>query len=252
MDPYAPLAPFYDDAGFSAFSDNMTPRLLTFIQERGWIGRRILDLCCGTGTATAFLAERSMEVYGIDRSEAMLKIANMRVMGTGYEVHLQQGDITTIDYPDDIDLVYCVGNSLNELRSLKELEAVFSKAYAALKPERMFVFDMTTIYGLAEQIGSVQMATDVSDRLFLAMESQFNYDSISLRQQLTLFSQTNSDLWQRDTTALTLRSYPFLAIVRLLEKIGFDVKGAFDTRLNGFDPNNDVDGKFILVAERPT
>jgi trans-aconitate methyltransferase len=38
-------------------------------------GERILDLGCGTGTLTAEIAERGVEIRGVDRSEEMISQA---------------------------------------------------------------------------------------------------------------------------------------------------------------------------------
>src|SRR5437016_8154454 len=41
-------------------------------------GERALDLCCGTGDISFLLAERGADVVGLDFSEAMLGVAEVR------------------------------------------------------------------------------------------------------------------------------------------------------------------------------
>ncbi|MBZ0308874.1 MAG: hypothetical protein K8I82_22595, partial [Anaerolineae bacterium] len=160
-------------------------------------------------------------------------------------------DITTLDFPGGVDLVYCIGNVLNELKSLRDIETVFNKAYAALAPGKVFVFDMTTLYGLGEEIGTSHVVLDVSDRIFIAVENTFNYDNMALRQRLSVFTRARGDSdWKRFSCYLTLRGFPFITVARLIEKAGFTISSTYDAHLNPFDPQTETVGKFIVVANR--
>lgn len=251
QDVYAPLAPIYDDAGLANFAANITPDLLTLLQTSDWLGRRVLDLGCGTGASTAFFAARNLDVTGIDNSPAMLGAARMRSQGTGFHAKFLEGDIVTMEYPGGVDLVYCIGNVLNELKSLRDIETVINKAYAALSPGKVLVFDMTTLYGLGDEIGSSHIVLDVSDRIFITVENSFNYDNMALRQRLTLFTRSRGESdWNRSQCYLTLRGFPYITIARLVEKAGFSITGTYDVHLAPVDPQTDTVGKFILIAAR--
>ncbi len=251
-DTYAPLAPIYDDAGFSQFAASLAPELLTFVQQQqalDWLGRRVLDLGCGTGASTAFFATRNLEATGVDNSPAMLEAARFRSQGTGYHVKFLEGDLATMEYPTGQDLIFCLGNVLNELRSLRDIEMVFTKAAAALSPKKVFIFDMTTLYGLGEEIGSSQLVLDISDRIFLAVENNFNYDNMALKQRLSIFTRAKSEpQWKRSQTYLTLRGFPYVTIARLAEKAGLTIYGAYDVDLKRIDPQTESVGKFIVIA----
>ncbi len=251
QDAYAPLAPIYDDAGLSHYAATITPELLTLLQTSDWLGRRVLDLGCGTGASTAFFASRNLDVTGIDSSPAMLNVAKVRSQGTGFHAKFVEGDIATMDFPGGTDLVYCIGNVLNELKSLRDIETVFNKAYAALAPNKVFVFDMTTLYGLGEEIGTSQVVLDVSDRIFIAVENTFSYDNMALRQRLSLFTRSRGEMdWKRASCYLTLRGFPYITLARLVEKAGFTLTSTYDAHLNPVDPQTDTVGKWIVVAKR--
>lgn len=67
-------------------------------------GRRVLDVGCGTGRWTRFLAARGARVCGVDRSEAM--VAEARRRGGG---EFRTMDATRLDLPDDtFDLAVAV------------------------------------------------------------------------------------------------------------------------------------------------
>lgn len=248
--PYDVLARIYDDAGFSTYSGTMASRLLTFIQQQDWIGRRVLDLGCGTGMSTAFFAGAGMEVIGVDSNRAMLQMGERRLDDTGYSYQFVEGDIREMNYPTEIDLVFCVGNVLNEVRSLREIEQIFARSFAALRPGKVMIFDMTTIRGLAEQLGKQDAVLDAADWLFITVENNFNYESIALNQRINFFLQQKTT-WDRAITTLTLRGFPYNAVVKTAEKVGFQVRGIYDTRLQPFEPSRDMDGRFIVVAVKP-
>ena len=248
---YARLAPLYDDLGFSEYTSVIAPQILTFLQETGWLGRRILDLGCGTGASTSFFAGIGMETSGIDFSPQMLDIARHRQQDTGYHVDFVEGDIRAVEYPGAMDLVFCVGNVFNELMSMREVKAVMDKAYAALEPGRTFVFDMTTLRGLGEYIGTGEETLEVSDRLFLAIRNHFNFDAMTTRQNIILFHQLQDGNWGRFNVHLALRSYPHDRILKLLQDTGFNVIGSYTTSLEAFDPLRDSEGRVIVIAEKP-
>jgi SAM-dependent methyltransferase len=247
---YAVLAPSYDDAGFADYAGYITLEILTFLQQNGWLGRRILDLGCGTGHSTAALAERGFNVTGVDQSAEMLGVAHMRVQGTGYLAETMQGNILTMDYLGAQDLILCIGNVVNDFRNLREVETLFRKAFAALEPERRFVFDMLTLRGLATYLTGEKIL-DLSDRLYITAQGTFTFDTMSLKQTITVFRRGKDENWERVNAYLTLHSFPVERLVKLLESIGFKVFGAFTTHFEAFDVYNDSEGRVIIIAEKP-
>jgi len=250
LNPYDALATFYDDAGFSNYSGAMAPRLINFLQQKGWMGSRILDLGCGTGMSTAHFAQTGLQTFAMDHSAGMMTMLERRLIGTDYHVELLHQDMREVDYPEELDLIFCVGNVLNEVRSMRDLEVVFSRAYKALSPGKIFLFDMTTIRGLAEQFGNQEHVLEVSDRILVTVQNFFNYESIAVTQRLICFVEGNGDGWQRHDSHLIMRGFPYNPIVKLLENVGFTAVSAFDSNLRPFDVARDTDGRFIIVAER--
>jgi 2-polyprenyl-3-methyl-5-hydroxy-6-metoxy-1,4-benzoquinol methylase len=251
LNAYARLAPLYDDLGFSDYAEAITPQLLTFLQENGWLGRRILELGCGTGVSTSFFASVGMETTGIDLSPQMLEVAQKRQEDTGYHADFIQGDIRQVEFPGAMDLVICIGNVFNEFMSMREIKAVMEKAFKALEPGRSFVFDMTTLRGLGEYIGSSEQIIEVSEHLFLAVKNRFTFDNMTTRQAVNIFYQGQDGNWGRLNINLALRSYPHDGILKLLTDTGFTVIGSYTTGFEEFDALNDSEGRVIVIAEKP-
>lgn len=98
-----------------------TLRFLKFLKkEQKYIveGKNILDLGCGTGRNSNYLAERDNNVIGIEISKTALLIAKERAISLGVNVDYRFGDIgESYDIKDDsIDIILDVtsSNSLNE------------------------------------------------------------------------------------------------------------------------------------------
>ncbi len=94
-DDYAVLAPLYEPLGMAAFAEALTPHLIDYAQSHDWIGRRIVDLGCGTGASVRWLANHGYNVTGIDLSPSMLKIAEQLITDSGSGISYQffEGDI---------------------------------------------------------------------------------------------------------------------------------------------------------------
>ena len=55
-------------------------------------GRRVLDVACGTGYWTPFIAARAESMWGIDAAEATLQIARGRALPAGCPARFEVGD----------------------------------------------------------------------------------------------------------------------------------------------------------------
>ena len=69
------------------------------------LGERALDVGCGTGIYTAWLAARGLDVMGLDREPSMLEAARAKVPGTRFV----EGDVAALPFEDAaFDLVLAV------------------------------------------------------------------------------------------------------------------------------------------------
>jgi len=76
-----------------SFSDNIErPALAALMGEI--TGARALDLGCGSGTHSTWMAERGAQVVGCDLSSTMLRLAHERARERGVELELCLADIT--------------------------------------------------------------------------------------------------------------------------------------------------------------
>src|SRR5690606_6635830 len=123
---YAALTPVYDAIGMSAFASAMTPRLIDYAQRNEWLGRRILDIGCGTGTSLHWLARHSYIITGIDNVPTMLDETRGKLDQAGLNYTLREEDIRSVgSHLGNFDLAFAL-DVLNEVSSLRDLETVFT------------------------------------------------------------------------------------------------------------------------------
>ena len=94
-------------------------------------GERILDLGCGTGALTAEIAERGVEVLGVDRSEEMISQARRKFPALKFEAV----DARELRFNAEFDAVF--SNAV--LHWIPQAKQVISGVAHALKPGGRFV-----------------------------------------------------------------------------------------------------------------
>ena len=94
-------------------------------------GRDVLELGCGTGKNTAWLAERARSVVALDFSPGMLARARERVGGAGHRVRFVQHDVREPWPVPDESADAVVGNLV--LEHVEELAPVYREAARVLR-----------------------------------------------------------------------------------------------------------------------
>ncbi|MEU0192141.1 class I SAM-dependent methyltransferase [Streptomyces afghaniensis] len=100
--------------------------------------RRVLDLGCGTGVFALLLAQRGVDVVGVDPAGASLDVA--RGKPGGERVWWIHGDATTLP-PLAADLATMTGNAAQAVVDPEDWERTLRGARAALRPGGRFVFE---------------------------------------------------------------------------------------------------------------
>ncbi|MCP3939883.1 MAG: class I SAM-dependent methyltransferase [Desulfobacteraceae bacterium] len=99
-DPYQNLAKLYDAFVEPSVAAIRKMMLKMYLPQKGM---RVLEVGCGTGTNLKLYQQAGCEVYGIDLSASMLKVATRKL---GEQAQIKLGDASQMPYLDNyFDLV---------------------------------------------------------------------------------------------------------------------------------------------------
>ncbi|MEY3901140.1 MAG: hypothetical protein RL189_446 [Pseudomonadota bacterium] len=131
---------WWDDSG--PFQDlvHMIPARFEFFDRTlcDWNGKRVLDLGCGGGFVSEFLAARGATVVGVDPSAPLLNVARGHSSGRGLNIDYKVGTGEAIPAADGaFDVVVCV----DVLEHVADLSKVLQEVRRVLKPQGLFFYD---------------------------------------------------------------------------------------------------------------
>jgi len=241
------LAAVYDRLGLTTFTAALLPRLIPYLQgELNWYGRRVLDLGCGTGTAARWLAQHTMNVTAVDHAPELLAYGKRGFDASGLGLQWMQGDIRKLSGLHEFDLAVAI-DVMNELASLRDLEAVLAAARGALAVGKLLAFDLHTTGGLARRAG-ISIVHNTPDT-FITAEQSYDHERQILTCRYHAFEQAASG-WTRRTGQRTLRGYPVQAIGALLARVGFQLLNLIAPDFSPVDTAAISADRVIFVAYR--
>jgi ubiquinone/menaquinone biosynthesis C-methylase UbiE len=222
MGAYEKLALFYDRMKSDVPYETWLKYVFRIWRKLGKSPRTILDLACGTGSAAVILAERGLDVVGVDISEDMLKVAKKKSKNVKFIL----GDMTKLKLKKKFDAVVCIYDSLNYLLKESEIEDAFKGVYKILNKGGIFVFDVNTIYKITE----TWLKKGCTDFDYMHVCWQNNVDNETKINIVILdfFVKDKKNKFERFREVHKERGYSLEFLKKSLEKVGFSVKGTWD------------------------
>lgn len=119
--------------------------ILSLIRQYKPDAKTILDLGCGTGHHACLLAEQGFEIVGVDFSESMISLAQLRKKQLSSDIAVrtcfQQSDIRHVDLNRQFDVIVSLFHVFSYLTTNEDLKQGFQTVYKHLKSEGLFLFD---------------------------------------------------------------------------------------------------------------
>ncbi len=86
------------------------PQLVKLIESERIKPGKALDICCGAGTNTVYLASKGFTVSGIDISSRAISIAKQKARAAGVKIRFRVGNSVRLPYNDgEFDFVFDMG-----------------------------------------------------------------------------------------------------------------------------------------------
>lgn len=160
---YDKVADIYDQ--WTGTLDDTAPTV-SYLAEHGK-GGRVLELGSGTGRVLVPLAQKGVDVSGVEGSPRMVQ--RMRVRAGTEKIPVEVGDMAELPERGAFDLVYCVFNTFYCLLEQEKQVRCLRNVAERLAPDGIFVFEAgvpdqarTDSEGQRVATGGVR-----SDRVFL-------------------------------------------------------------------------------------
>lgn len=108
--------------------------------------KRVLDLGCGSGWLSVFLARDGFEVVGVDLAQHAVELGQMWAKQENLPIQFETADITELEYTDgSFDAV--VANSIFEHLTYELAEATLKRLRRMLRPDGLF-------FGCFDKVGT--------------------------------------------------------------------------------------------------
>ena len=227
MDAYRELAYSYDrltnDVDYQAAVDFYWQLL----DREGLTPRTAVDLACGTGSVTVLLAEKGLQVTGVDMSPEMLCMAAQKadavenrpvfVCQKLQELHLLRG----------VDLAVCALDSLDYITDPDDCREAIRRVYKSLNPGGCFIFDVNTPEKLKAMDGQVFL--DEDDDVYCVWRGEFDDATNICTYWMDLF-QRQGNVWNRSYEEHREYAYSASRLVSYLKDAGFTAIEVFADR----------------------
>lgn len=246
MDAYTSFAQVYD-----LFMDNVPYEawgeyLDMLFKEYGIEDGLVLDLGCGTGKLTRFLAEKGYDMIGVDYSFEMLDIA--KEQSDPSILYLLQ-DMREFELYGTVRAVYSACDCLNYILEEEELREVFALVNNYLDPGGLFVFDINTPYKYKELLAENTFAETRDEGSFI-WENYYEDEEQINEYDLTLYIKEADGRFQRFEETHFQKCYALSTIRRLLEEAGLEFVAMYDAYTK--EPVSEESEKVLFVARECT
>lgn len=184
-------------------------------------GSSILDVGCGTGTISILLAKEGYEVTGVDLSEDMLALAYEKTLAEGLGISYIHQDMCRLEGFNDFDGAVIYVDSLNYLKSDREVFQTFQQIHESLKEGGILIFDVHSLYKVTEIFDDYLYADTSPELTYIwhVEEGKFPY---SIEHELTFFKQTDEG-YERFQEIHHQRTFAIEEYSQWLEDIGFTI-----------------------------
>ncbi len=228
MEAYTGFAEVYDlfmeDVPYEEWGSYLEELLTEYGIEDGLV----LDLGCGTGVLTEFLAAAGYDMTGIDRSEEMLEIAAERREASGHDILYLCQDMREFELYGTVRAIVCNCDAMNYILEEEELLGILSSAAQNyLDYGGLFIFDLNTEYKYRELLGKQTIAENRDEGSFI-WENYYDEEEMINEYHLTLFIQEDSGYYRKQEETHYQRAYPLDTVRRLVEQSGLQLLHMYD------------------------
>ena len=218
MDAYHNLAISYDRLTSDVDYEATVDFYYEILKREGLSPRTAVDLACGTGSVTTILANKGLQVVGVDMSEEMLTAASQKAGEAGVFPWFICQSLQQLHLPRAVDMAVCALDSLDYITDPKDCQEAIRRIYKYLNPGGIFIFDVNTPEKLRAMDGQVFL--DEDDDVYCVWRGEFDEQTNICSYGMDLF-QRKGNLWERSFEEHCEYAYSADQLAGYLKAAGF-------------------------------
>ena len=129
MSAYEALAASYDRLTNDVDYEATVAFYEEILSREGLKPRTAVDLACGTGSVTAILARKGLQVIGVDMSEEMLTVASQKAGDTHPAPWFICQSLQELKLPRAVDMAVCALDSLDYITDPADCKEAIRRTY---------------------------------------------------------------------------------------------------------------------------
>ena len=218
MGAYEALAASYDRLTNDVDYEATVAFYYEILKQEGLKPRTAVDLACGTGSVTAILAKKGLQVIGVDMSEEMLTVASQKAVDIDPAPWFICQSLQELKLPRAVDMAVCALDSLDYISDPDDCAEAICRVYKALNPGGIFIFDVNTPEKLRAMDGQVFL--DEDDDVYCVWRGEFDEETNICSYGMDLF-QREGEVWHRSFEEHCEYAYSEAQLVDYLRVAGF-------------------------------
>lgn len=243
MASYVSFARFYDGLMEDADYEKRCEYLLRLFKHHNHEAGITLDLACGIGSITRLLAQKGIDVYGVDSSAEMLSEAMQKAYEENLDILFLRQKMQSLDLYGTINTCICTLDSINHLTKTDDVAKTFDKVGLFMDNDGLFVFDVNTVYKHREILKDNTFVFE-NDKVFCVWQNALRENDI-VDINLDFFEEENG-VYYRSSESFSERAYSDEKIRQMLKNAGFKVEAVYGDLT--FEKPEDTEQRAIYVA----
>ena len=207
----------------------------------------LLDLACGTGGFSCEFAKQNISVIGVDRSVGMLNVARQKSAENAQDVLFLNQSAEQLDLYGTVDGAVCLLDSVNHITDYDVLERAFSRVSLFLEDNRLFVFDVNTVYKHKNVLSCNSFVKEAASVFCVWQNGECEKDG-TVEINLDFFSETEDGTYERFSEEFSERAYTIDELKKALQNAGLETVAVLSDM--SFSEPKQTDERIIFVTRR--
>ncbi|MDO4616407.1 MAG: class I SAM-dependent methyltransferase [Lachnospiraceae bacterium] len=234
---------FMDNVDYKQWGEYLIHLLKKYQVEEGLV----LELGCGTGSITEYLAGAGYDMIALDSSADMLEAAIEKREESGLDILYLNQDVREFELFGTVAAIVTGCDCLNYITEEEELLEVFRLANNYLDPGGVFLFDINTAEKY-RSIGDRTIAENRDEGSFI-WENYYDEEEQINEYALTLFLPEGDGLYRKEEEYHYQRAYDLNTIKKLLSEAGMEFVDAFEA-FTEKNPGATCERMYIAAREK--